>query len=462
LIKADSNGKLVVATAGTDYQAPTAALLPSGGTAGQILSKIDGTNYNTTWIDNFASQLKHDVKLGATLAKGTAVYVSSANGTNMIVSAASNAAEATSSKTLGLLANGGVLNDPAVVYTEGLLAGLDTSMATAGDPVWLGTGGNLLYGLANKPSAPAHLVFIGIVTRVQSVNGEIFVKVQNGFELDELHNVSIASVANNEGLFWESATSLWKNKTIAAVLGYTPANGANYLALTGGTLTGDLTVSGTNPKIYLTDTDNNPDYFISNTDGTFTVYDVTNSVGRFKIYTTGNAEFTNNLTALSFVKTGGTSSQFLKADGSVDSSIYLTGITSSQVTTALGYTPYNATNPSGYITSSALSSYLPLSGGTLTGALSGTSATFSSTAFINAPINNTVITTTDATNITNGFNLLGSSSYWGIRTSTGGDLKLDVYGGGSPKNALSIANSTGAATFRVVLRQQILSLVQAL
>ena len=36
---------------------------------------------------------------------------------------------------------------------------------------------------------------------------------------------------------------------------------------------------------------------------------------------------------------------------------------------SLGYTPYNSTNPSGYITSSALSSYLPLSGGTLTGAL---------------------------------------------------------------------------------------------
>lgn len=48
---------------------------------------------------------------------------------------------------------------------------------------------------------------------------------------------------------------------------------------------------------------------------------------------------------------------------------YTGTITSSQVTNALGYTPYNSTNPSGYITSSALSTYLPLSGGTLTGAL---------------------------------------------------------------------------------------------
>jgi hypothetical protein len=41
----------------------------------------------------------------------------------------------------------------------------------------------------------------------------------------------------------------------------------------------------------------------------------------------------------------------------LDTSTYLTGITSSNVTTALGFTPYNATNPSGYITSSALSGY---------------------------------------------------------------------------------------------------------
>lgn len=42
----------------------------------------------------------------------------------------------------------------------------------------------------------------------------------------------------------------------------------------------------------------------------------------------------------------------------LDTSVYLTGITSGQVTTALGFTPYNATNPSGFITSSALASYL--------------------------------------------------------------------------------------------------------
>jgi len=44
--------------------------------------------------------------------------------------------------------------------------------------------------------------------------------------------------------------------------------------------------------------------------------------------------------------------------GGVAAASYLTGITSGQVTGALGYTPYNSTNPSGYITSSALTGYV--------------------------------------------------------------------------------------------------------
>lgn len=47
----------------------------------------------------------------------------------------------------------------------------------------------------------------------------------------------------------------------------------------------------------------------------------------------------------------------------------ITNITSEMIVDALGYTPYSAANPNGYITSSALEKYLPLSGGTITGDL---------------------------------------------------------------------------------------------
>lgn len=201
--------------------------LPTGGTAGQILTKVDATDYNAQWVDeapaaSFTSTIKHKVKLGAAIAKGQAVYVSSADGTNMIVSKASNTSEATSSKTMGLLETGGNTNAQVNVVTEGLLAGLNTAGQTAGDPVWLGTNGDLIYGLINKPYAPAHLVFIGIVTRVNSSNGEIFVKCQNGFELQELHNIDLITTTPINGHLLGYDGTLWVNKTIAGWLGYTP------------------------------------------------------------------------------------------------------------------------------------------------------------------------------------------------------------------------------------------------
>ena len=207
--------------------------LPVGGTAGQIVSKIDSTNYNAEWIDNYSTQTKYYVKLGEAINKGQAVYISAANGTNIIVSKASNNAEATSSKTIGLIETTGVLNDIVKVVSDGLLSGFDTSAATVGDPVWLGTSGNLLFGLANKPVAPAHMVYLGAVTRVHAINGEVFVHVQNGFEIDELHDVSISGKTPLDVLSYD-ATGVWKNKTIT---------NAGIAALTGATFTGNIAIN---------------------------------------------------------------------------------------------------------------------------------------------------------------------------------------------------------------------------
>jgi hypothetical protein len=180
-----------------------------------------------------ASRVQHDVKYGEQINIGQAVYVSSADGTNMIVSKASNTTDMLSARTMGLVTATGNTNYQGSVVTEGLLEGLDTSLAMNGDPVWLGANGNLLYGFVNKPYAPTHLVFIGIVTRVNANNGEIFVKVQNGFEIEELHDVSITGRLNNFVLGYNSTSGLHEFKSITTWLGYTPVNETRTISTTG-------------------------------------------------------------------------------------------------------------------------------------------------------------------------------------------------------------------------------------
>lgn len=169
---------------------------------------------STIVLPSYVSTVKHLVKsdYNGTINKGQAVYVTGStgqSGTNMLVNRASNNIELTSSKTMGLLEESLNKNGIGYVVTEGLLAGLNTNGANPGDPVWLGVNGNLIYGLANKPVAPAHLVFIGIVTRAQQNNGEIFVKVQNGFEVEELHNVVLNGKTSGDMLKWNGTT--WVN-----------------------------------------------------------------------------------------------------------------------------------------------------------------------------------------------------------------------------------------------------------
>ncbi len=220
----------------------------AAGTSGQVLSS-DGTA--VSWIDaeiGVARDVQNRVKASVAISKGQAVYVTGADGTNIIVGLASNTSEATSSKTLGLLNATVSTNGFADVVQIGKLTGLNTIGANAGDPVWLGTNGNLIYGLANKPYAPAHLVYIGVVTRVNASNGEIFVTVQNGFELDELHNVSARTPSNNDGIFYNTSTSLWEAKSISTALGYTPADQAITISTTaplsgGGNLSANRTLS---------------------------------------------------------------------------------------------------------------------------------------------------------------------------------------------------------------------------
>jgi hypothetical protein len=166
---------------------------------------------------------------GTVLNKGEAVYVTGANGTNIIVGRASNVAESTSSKTLGLTMTSIGVNGFGYVIKEGLLAGLNTNSATAGDPIWLGVNGGLIFGLANKPYAPNHLVYLGVVTRKQQNNGEVYVTVQNGFEIKELHDVQITSPSDKASLYYKSSEGLWRDTTATLLVSDTTSMLSKYV-----------------------------------------------------------------------------------------------------------------------------------------------------------------------------------------------------------------------------------------
>lgn len=184
--------------------------LPEGGTPGQIVVR---TLEGTTWSDNIAPNTEQYVKnmTGALIPAGTPVYVSGATGDNALIAVASNTSDALSSKTIGLTKTAIATGGFGWVVTEGTITGINTNGSIAGDPVWLGVNGAKIYGNANKPAAPAHLVYLGSVLRVNQNNGSILVKVQNGFELEELHNVKITNPQNNDILKYNASLGLWVN-----------------------------------------------------------------------------------------------------------------------------------------------------------------------------------------------------------------------------------------------------------
>jgi hypothetical protein len=140
------------------------------------------------------------------------------------------------------------------------------------------------------------------------------------------------------------------------------------MGVAGGTFTGNLNLQSSVPSVILNDTSSGGIFRIVSDGGQFFVRYGSGATTIVTINSSGN------ITANAFVKDGGSSSQFLMANGSVSTNPgWITGITSGNVISALGYTPYNSTNPSGYLNStSADSLYLRLTGGTLSGSLTAT------------------------------------------------------------------------------------------
>ena len=199
---------------------------------------------------------------GATLTKGTAVYISGSTGQNPTVSKAQANNDANSAQTLGLMSADLANNSNGYVTIIGLITNVNTSAYTDGQQLYLSptTAGALT---TTKPYAPEHLVYVAVVERAHPTQGKLFVKVQNGYELDELHNVSAQSPSNGQVLIYNASTSLWEKNTLTDGTGITITEGAGSITITNSapdqtvalTGAGTTSITGTYPNFTITSND---------------------------------------------------------------------------------------------------------------------------------------------------------------------------------------------------------------
>lgn len=184
---------------------------------------------------------------GSTIPAFSAVYINGASSNKPTIVLAQANSEATSSKTLGFTTAAISNGQNGEVIATGLLTKVDTQAYSAGASLWLSptTPGGVT---TTMPSAPNHAVFLGVVV-TSANNGKIEVKVQNGYELQELHNVSITSPDAGDVLGYDSVNSLWKNLSGYATQSWVSSQGyltssslTGYAQLSGATFTGGITL----------------------------------------------------------------------------------------------------------------------------------------------------------------------------------------------------------------------------
>jgi hypothetical protein len=194
-------------------------------TQGSLIQGLKGGN-----VTNIIGQQLHqrvNNRTGATLAKGDVVYLSGSQGNRITVAKALGVTDAFSANTFGIVAESIANNQSGYVITEGLITGINTSALVEDSAVYLSP--TVAGGLTStKPQAPQHTVYIGVCVKSNAGSGELFVKIRNGQELDELHDVRISNPLNNASLYYKSSEGIWRDTTPTLLVSDTAAMLANY------------------------------------------------------------------------------------------------------------------------------------------------------------------------------------------------------------------------------------------
>jgi hypothetical protein len=197
------------------YQYPILAggerILTWNDTDGTLEFGMKGGNVTQQIGQKLPVLVKHADNAG--LENGKVVYIAGSDGSNKTVRYAQANSELTSAVTFGLMTESSTGGNKAFCTTFGLVRNINTSNLTEGKVAWLSadTAGAMT---AVRPIAPKHGVMIGFCIRKHATEGIIFVEVQNGYELNELHDVHTPNPTDNQVLTWNSANSRWEAETL--------------------------------------------------------------------------------------------------------------------------------------------------------------------------------------------------------------------------------------------------------
>ena len=172
-------------------------------------------------------------KTGVQLTKASyqAVRVSNAQGQRLAVALAQANNDNNSADTIGLAVETIDVNQEGIIFTVGELNNINSTGSLQGE-TWVD--GDVLYlspttagKITNvKPVAPQHLVVIGYVVYAHQNNGKIFIKIMNGWEIGELHDVKTQNTLSNQTIKYNSSLGIFENKSIVD-LSSVPATAAS-------------------------------------------------------------------------------------------------------------------------------------------------------------------------------------------------------------------------------------------
>jgi hypothetical protein len=216
---------------------------------------------------------------GAQINKGTVVRIIGSVGDNPLIGVASLLTEGQSANTLGI-ATENIPNDGfGLVITEGVLTGVNTDGMTAGQLLFLGANGTFT---TSYPVPPNHGVRLGEVLRVQQNQGSIYVRIDNGSELGEAHDVLDSTTSTSYGDLLVKSGSVWINSK--------NLNG-NYTVTGSLTISQNLTVLGSSSFVYVTSSQ----LAVSASFISVNVFEPAERFGGIKVYDSGSSNATASL-----------------------------------------------------------------------------------------------------------------------------------------------------------------------